>query len=78
MNLDRARLKIAEPFHSQNDPNSNASILLRARFLTVPLARQSFLHAAFFTWFQIEGMPLNLFDDILLLNFSFEAAQGAF
>ncbi len=78
MNLDRDRLKIAGRFHSQNDPNSNASILLLARFLTVPHARQDFAYAAFFTWFQIEGVPLNLLADILLLNFSFEAAQGAF
>lgn len=55
-----------------------ALVLLFAGFLTIAFARQSFLHAAFLAGFQIKGMPLDFFDNVLLLDFSFEAAQGIF
>lgn len=49
---------------------------LFARFLAVTFPRQSLLHAALLTRLQVEGMPLNLLDNVLLLCFSFEPAQG--
>ena len=38
----------------------------------VALAGESFFRAAFFSWFQVERMPFDLFNDILLLYFTFE------
>ncbi len=38
----------------------------------VALAGESFFRAAFFSWFQVERMPFNLFNDIFLLYFTFE------
>jgi len=43
-----------------------------------PLAGQRLLHPALFSRLQIVGMFLNFFDDIFLLNFALEAAQGVF
>ena len=53
-------------------------ILLSARLLTIAFARQSFFHAAFFAGLQIVGMPFDFLDDVLLLDFPFEPAQGVF
>lgn len=39
----------------------------QCRFYTLPLAR-----------FQIEGVPLDVLDDVLLQDFAFEALQRAF
>ena len=44
--------------------------------LAAPLAGQSLFHPALFPRFQIVGMFLNFFDDIFLLNFALETAQG--
>jgi len=42
------------------------------------LAGQSLLDPAFFSRFEIVGMPFNFLDDIFLLDFAFETAQGVF
>ena len=42
--------------------------------LAVTLSGESFLGAAFFAWLQVERVPLDFLNDILLLNFSLEAA----
>ena len=44
----------------------------------VALAGESFFRAAFFSWFQVEGMPLDLFYNVFLLNFAFEASKSTF
>ena len=44
----------------------------------VALTRQGFLSALLFTWFQVEGMPLDFLNDVLLLDFAFETPQSAF
>ena len=54
------------------------SILFLTRLLAITFARQGFLHPAFFAGFQVERMPLNFLDNVLLLDFAFEAAQGVF
>ncbi len=46
--------------------------------LAIASARQSFLHAAFFTGLKIERVPLDFLNHVLLLDFSFKAAQGVF
>ena len=53
-------------------------VLLFAGFLAIAFARQSFLYTAFFTGLEIKRVPLDFLDDVLLLDFSFEAAQGIF
>lgn len=53
-------------------------VLLFACFFSIAFARQSFLHAALLAGFQVKGMPLDFFNDVLLLDFAFEAAQGIF
>jgi hypothetical protein len=60
-----------------NGPGLNL-ILLFAGFFTISFARQSFLGAAFFAGLQIEGMPLHFFNNVLLLDFTFEPTQGIF
>ena len=45
---------------------------------SVALARQCFLGALLLTRLQVEGMALDLFYDVLLLDLSFESAQLAF
>lgn len=47
-------------------------------FLAISFPRQSCFHPAFLARFQIEGMSLNFFDNVLLLNFAFEPAQCIF
>ena len=53
-------------------------VLLFACFFSITFARQSFLHAAFFAGLQIEGVPFNFLNNVLLLDLTFEAAQGIF
>jgi hypothetical protein len=61
-----------------NDPASLRLILLFACFFAISLARQSFLYAALFPGLQVKRVPLHFFNDVLLLNLTFEAAQGVF
>ncbi len=51
-------------------------VLLFTDFLAVTLASERFFDALFLTGLQIEGVTLDLFDDVFSLNFTFEAAQG--
>lgn len=44
--------------------------------LAVPFARQGFLGAALLARLQIEGVLLDLLDDIFLLDFALEAAES--
>jgi len=53
-------------------------VLFPARFLTIALPRQGFLHPALLARFQIVGMPLNFLNNVLLLDLPFEPAQGVF
>jgi hypothetical protein len=51
---------------------------LPATLLPVPLAGKRCLNPLFLARLQIERMPLDLFNDVFLLHFSFEAAEGVF
>ena len=51
-------------------------LLFFPSFFPAALARQSFLHAPLFAGFQVKGVALHFFDDILLLHLALEAAQG--
>ena len=46
--------------------------------LAVALAGESFFGTAFFSWFQVERMPFDLFNDVFLLYFAFEASKSTF
>jgi len=46
-------------------------------FLAVALARQRCLGAFLLAWFQVEGVALDLLDDVLLLDLALEAAKRA-
>src|SRR5262247_2081843 len=54
-------------------------VLIRfaALLLTRPLARQRLLGAAAIAWFQIEGVLLDILDDIFLLHLPLEPAKRA-
>jgi len=49
-----------------------------ATFLPVSLACQSLFDPQFLTRLQIEGMPLDLFNDVFLLHLPLEAPKGVF
>ena len=56
----------------------NASIvlvLLFPYFLASAFSGQRGLYALLFTGFQVKGVALDLFDNVLLLHFALEAAQ---
>ena len=72
----RALLYKAGP--SEGNGPGDPLILLLARFFTIAFTRQGFLHTAFFTGLEIKRVPLDFLDDVLLLDFSLEAAQGIF
>src|SRR5271170_3012901 len=53
-------------------------VLLFTSFLTIPLARQRFFHAALFTGLQVEGVTFHFFDDVFLLDLTLKPAQRIF
>jgi hypothetical protein len=50
---------------------------LAPELLAASLARQSLLRPALVTRFQIEGVLLDILDDIFLLHLPFETTKGA-
>jgi hypothetical protein len=52
------------------------SVLFFPDFLSVPLSSQSFLHATLLAWFQVEGVALDLLDDVFRLHFALETTKG--
>jgi hypothetical protein len=55
-----------------------ALILFFARFLSGAFARESSFYALLFAGLQVEGVTLDLLDDVFLLHLAFEAAEGIF
>jgi hypothetical protein len=53
-------------------------ILLFANLLTRALTSQRCFHTLFFPRFQVKGVALNLFNNVLLLYFALEAAESVF
>ena len=51
-------------------------VLFFPDFLAVPLASQSFLHATLLAWLQVEGVALDLLDDVFGLHLALETAQS--
>jgi hypothetical protein len=54
-----------------------ALLQLAPELLSVPLPRKGLLGPTLVTWFQIEGVLLDVLDDVFLLNLALEAAEGA-
>ena len=46
--------------------------------LAIALTRERFLSAALLTRLQVKRMPLDLFDDVFLLDFTFKTAKSTF
>jgi len=53
-------------------------VLLLADFLTISFASERFFDTLLFARLQVEGVTLNLLDDVFLLHFALEPAQGIF
>src|ERR1035437_9251230 len=49
---------------------------LPASLLSIAFTGQCLLDAEFLAWLQIEGVPFDLSDDVLLQNLPLEAAEG--
>jgi hypothetical protein len=49
-----------------------------AGLFAIAFAREGFLHATLFTWFQIEGVTLDFLDNVFLLDLPLKAAQSIF
>jgi hypothetical protein len=56
--------------------SSVALVLFFARFLTSSLARKSSFHALFLAGLQVEGVALDLLDNVFLLHLALETAQS--
>ena len=52
--------------------------LFFARFFPAAFARQRFLGTLFLAGFQVEGVALDLLDDVFLLHLALETPQGVF
>jgi hypothetical protein len=50
-------------------------VLFFASLLAAAFTSQRFLHALLFARLQVEGVTLDLLDDVFLLHLAFEAAQ---
>jgi hypothetical protein len=51
-------------------------VLLFPSLLTIPLARQRLFHTALFAWFEVEGVTLYFFNDVLRLHFALKPPQS--
>jgi hypothetical protein len=51
-------------------------VLLFADLLTVPFACECFLHAFLLAWFQVKGVALDLFDNVLRLHLPLETTKS--
>jgi hypothetical protein len=65
--------------HSHPNPSPvRMLVLFFTNLLPVTLASERFFNALLLAWFQIEGVALDLFDDVFGLHFALEAAQCVF
>src|SRR5262249_10587619 len=58
-------------------PRRDRSLQLSPELLAIALARECLFRPPFVTRFQIEGVLLDVLDDVFLLNFPFESAECA-
>src|ERR1035437_6065807 len=72
------RASSEEPALGLSIGDVEALLSVSCTLFTVALARESFLGALLLTRFQVEGMPLDFLNDVLLLDLALETAQRAF
>lgn len=53
-------------------------VLFLTNFLSITFPSERFFDALLLAWLQIEGVTLDLFDDVFGLHFALEAAQSVF
>ena len=61
----------------EGDCEQRALLDFLVPLLPIPLARQRFFRALLLAGLQIERVPLDLLNDVLLLNLSLKSPQGA-
>ncbi len=66
------------PTPDLSTPEASRLVLFLAYLLAIALASERFFDTLLLAGFQIEGMTLDLFDDVLGLHLALEAAQGIF
>jgi hypothetical protein len=58
--------------------SASVSVSFHPGLLANSLAGQGFFHSPLLAWFQIEGMALDLLNDVLLLDLALEPAKSVF
>jgi hypothetical protein len=87
--LDDSVLKIWHRYRSRGPTQANDPRPLRTptglelldlptTFLSISLASQCLLDSFLLAGFQVKRVPFDLFDNVLLLDFTLEAAKGIF
>jgi len=66
----QGRLRISGP--------ADRLVLLFTSLFAAALACQRFLHSFLLAWLEVEGVTFHFLNDVLLLYFALEAAQGVF
>jgi hypothetical protein len=74
--LSREIQEAAAGFCSGLDVLFGFLVLLFASLFTTTLASQRLFHALLFAGFQVVGVTLHLFDDVLLLDLALKPTQG--
>jgi hypothetical protein len=81
--IDTLQYSVLKLFHRLLLPNPGKRLGLdlldfASSLLTVSFSSQGLLDPLLFTWFEIERMPFDLFDDVFLLHLSFKPAECVF
>src|SRR5215471_17898267 len=66
-----------EPGGNRNPPGRRGLLDIARPLLAVALAGEGFLGTAFFPGFQVEGMTLDLFDNVFLLHLALKSTKRA-
>jgi hypothetical protein len=70
------RSRERKPLLDSSEPNVCDSLPLASYLFLGAFSRQGLLHPTFRPRFQVIGMPLDLFDDVLRLDLALESSQG--
>jgi len=69
---------VSDDASSGVSPATAGLLCFPAIFLPVPFPGQRLLGPKLLAWLQVKGVTLHFLDDVLGLDFTFEAAQGVF
>ena len=79
---ERTRRVVGGPAPKETGPGihhksaARRLVLLFTHLLAITFASERLFHALLLAWLQIEGVTLDLFDDVFRLHLALEAAQG--